>query len=148
MLVSSRLRFVGWVALTLLLVGGCGDSPSPQDPAAGPPESPATSPTPAITEYNKGLGFAERKDWDTAIACYSEAIRLKPDWPAPYYNRGNAYDEKGEYDAAIKDYSEAIRLTPDYAMAYNGRGKAYGLKGDKAKAAADFAKAKELEAKK
>ena len=64
------------IAFTLLL-GGCGDSVTPQ--------APATSPTPAslaATEYNKGIDFAEREDWDAAIACYSEAIRLKPDDPA------------------------------------------------------------------
>ena len=38
----------------------------------------------AATEYNKGIDFAEREDWDAAIACYSEAIRLKPDDPASH----------------------------------------------------------------
>jgi len=95
------------IAFTLLL-GGCGDSATPQ--------APATSTTPAslaATEYNKGIDFSEREDWDAAIACYSEAIRLKPDFADAYNNRGNAYDDKGEYDLAIKDYSAAIRLKPD-----------------------------------
>ena len=66
------------IAFTLLL-GGCGDSATPQ--------APATSPTPAslaATEYNKGIDFAEREDWYAAIACYSEAIRLKPDDPVSH----------------------------------------------------------------
>jgi tetratricopeptide (TPR) repeat protein len=100
-------RFVGWVALTLLL-GGCGDSPSPQDSAAGPPESPAISPTPAslaITEYNKGVDFVEREDWDTAIACFSEAIRLKPDYAEAYYNRGIVYENQGDQAKADADFA-------------------------------------------
>ena len=102
----------------------------------------------ATIEYNKGIDFFKREDWDVAIACYSEAIRLKPDYADAYYNRGIAYSKKGESDAAIKDFSEAIRLKPDDATAYYNRGNAYSKKGDKAKANADFAKADELEAKK
>ena len=127
-------RYARWVAVTLLLVAGCGDSPR--------------TPIPAITEYNKGVHFADREDWDTAITCYTKAIRLKPDLVEAYENRGNAYVKKGEYDMAIKDYSKAIRLKPDFASAYNNRGIAYREKGDLAKAVADIAKAKELEAKK
>ncbi len=120
-------RYARWVAVTLLLVAGCGDSPR--------------TPIPAITEYNKGVHFADREDWDTAITCYTKAIRLKPDLVEAYENRGHAYYDKGEPDQAIKDYSEAIRLKPDYAMAYNNRGMAYGMKGEPDQAIKDFTEA-------
>ena len=97
-------RYARWVAITLLL-GGCGDSPRTQ--------------TLAITEYNKGGHFAEREDWDTAIACYTEAIRLNPDFAAAYNNRGFAYLKNDEIEQAIKDLSEAIRLKPDFAIFLN-----------------------------
>ncbi len=135
-------RYARWVAVTLLLASGCGDSPTPETPVAKP-----DSTSLAIIDYNKGNKFLDKEDWDTAIASYSDAIRLKPDYAKAYNNRGVAYDKKGESDAAIKDCSEAILLKPDYAEAYYNRGNAYGKKGDKTKAAADFAKAKELEAK-
>ena len=132
-------RYARWVAFTLLL-GGCGDTP----------QTPATSPTPAslaITEFDKGEGFSEREDWDTAIACYTEAIRLKPDFADAYYNRGGVHWENGENDKAIKDYSEAIRLKPDYAMAYNNRGIEYHKKGENDQAIKDYAKFYALKAK-
>ena len=68
----------------LLLVSGCGDSPDLASPVAKPdPETPVAWPDPAslaIIEYDKGNDFFDKEDWDTAIACYSEAIRLKPDF--------------------------------------------------------------------
>ena len=90
-------RYSRWVAFILLLLGGCGGyQPTTADRT--------------IREFDTGVGFREREDWDTAIACYSEAIRLDPDYAKACKNRGIAYAEKGEYDKAIKDYTEAIRL--------------------------------------
>ena len=86
-----KRRYARWVAFTLLLVSGCGDSPAPETPVAKP------APTSlAIIEYNKGNDFLDKEDWDTAIACYSDAIRLKPDYAKAYNNRGIAYRKKGE----------------------------------------------------
>ena len=65
-------RFAVSIAFTLLLGGG-GDSATPQAPATSP-----TLASLAATEYNKGIDFAEREDWDAAIACCSESFRLKP----------------------------------------------------------------------
>ena len=83
-------RFAVSIALTLLLAG-CGDSPAPETPVAKPDPTSL-----AMIEYNKGVDFYDKEDWDTAIACCSEAIRLKPDDADAYYNRGIAYDKKGE----------------------------------------------------
>lgn len=73
-----------------------------------------------------------------AIADYTEAIRLNPEFADACFNRGNAYYGKGQYDDAIADYTEAIRLNPKFAEAYYNRGNAY-----EAKAEADFTKAEE-----
>jgi Flp pilus assembly protein TadD len=97
-------RFAVLIAITLLL-GGCGDSPAPVTPAANP--DPASL---AITEYSKGLGFCDKEDWDAAIVCFSEVIRLQPDDAEAYNNRGNAYAEKGEDDKASKDLAKAKEL--------------------------------------
>jgi len=51
------------------------------------------------------------KQYDLAIADYSEVIRLEPKNASAYSNRGNCYKED-RYDLAIKDYTEAIRLNP------------------------------------
>ena len=62
----------------------------------------------------------------TAIADFSEAIRLNPKDAVAYNNRGVAYYAKSDLDRAIADFNEAIRLDPKDAIAYNNRGAARG----------------------
>ena len=132
----------------LLLVGvvGCGSSQDPeqalvQDESPEPPPV-ETDANKAEAEYNKGVDFAlYRENWDAAIACYTEAIRIKPDYAMAYINRGVAYAGKGQYDKAITDYTEAIRIDPDDAKACVNRGVVYGNKGQYDKAIADFTEA-------
>ena len=49
---------------------------------------------------------------DEQIRCYTEAIRLKPDYADAYYNRGLARDAQGDLAGAIKDYTEATHSSP------------------------------------
>jgi len=83
-------------------------------------------------------------DLDEKINCFSEAIRLKPDYAEAYYYRGEVSNEKNEYDSAIKDFSEAIYIKPDYADAYANRGKAHAKAGRDESSLADYEKALEL----
>jgi tetratricopeptide (TPR) repeat protein len=67
---------------------------------------------------------------DGAIADYSKAIELKPDFAEAYFSRGFAKKDKGDLDGAITDYTKAIELKPNYALAYNNRGWCEFLKND------------------
>ena len=74
-------------------------------------------------EYFKwGSAYADKGEFDKAIADYTRAIELAPNAADVYYNRGSAYHEKGKYDRAIDDYIKAISLDPNLAMAYYNRG--------------------------
>jgi len=66
----------------------------------------------AIRAFNQGVAALNREDFEQAIACFSEAIRLDPTFAKAYHNRGLAHDFTGEHDKAIADYTEAIRLNP------------------------------------
>jgi tetratricopeptide (TPR) repeat protein len=77
-------------------------------------------------------------DPDEKIRCYSEAIRLKPDFGDAFCNRGNARQAKGDLDGAIADYDEAIRLKPDDGDGFCNRGIARKAKGDLDGAIADY----------
>jgi tetratricopeptide (TPR) repeat protein len=90
-------------------------------------------------EYSERVGkFLSEKNFDGAIADFTEAIKLEPDNPFAYYKRGMAYVNKNEFDLAIKDFTEAIRIEPDkFGDFYLDRGGAYLFKGDKAMAISD-----------
>ena len=83
----------------------------------------------AETYFIRGYEKSELGDYKRAIADYTQAIRLKPDYALAYYNRGTAKVELGQYFAAIVDLDTAIHLKPNYADAYVGRGIAKGKLG-------------------
>src|SRR5690242_1594054 len=83
----------------------------------------------AIQYYNRGLAWKAKGDLDRAIADYTEATRIDPNYEHAYFNRGLARYRKGDFDRAIADYDQAIRLDPKDADPYNGRGLTWKAKG-------------------
>jgi tetratricopeptide (TPR) repeat protein len=96
---------------------------------------------PAINYNNRGNAYHNKRDYDSAIADYSQAIRIDPKYALPYNNRGNSYHAKGDDDRAIADFNEAIRLDSRYFEPYNGRGNSYHSKHDYDSAIADYSEA-------
>jgi tetratricopeptide (TPR) repeat protein len=90
------------------------------------------------------LYFNEKKDYDSAIASYTEGINLIGDYTALnvgsiifnnlfllYANRGRAYDNKKDYNRAIADYEQALRMAPNPdPYLYGALGQSYRLKND------------------
>jgi tetratricopeptide (TPR) repeat protein len=74
----------------------------------------------ALEAYRRGIDAELKKDYDLAIAEYTEAIRLAPDDNDNYYfNRAQLYrHHTREYDKAIADYKESIRLHDNYVSCY------------------------------
>jgi len=86
-----------------------------------------------------GTWLLQRK-YDKAIAAFSEAIRLDPNFAPAYFDRGLAWFHKGEYDKAIPDCTKAIALDPHSAVAYVNRANTWLYKGDYDNAIADYTK--------
>jgi tetratricopeptide (TPR) repeat protein len=66
--------------------------------------------------------------YDQAIADYTQAIRIAPNYVDAYNQRGSAYINKGDEDRAIADFTQVIRLDPNNALAYLWRGISYQKK--------------------
>ena len=72
----------------------------------------------------KGDKEFAQEEYQTAIAHYDNAIRLKSDFVKAYCNRGKAKYESNQYKAAIYDYDKVLSLKPDDVNAYFNRGRA------------------------
>src|SRR6266481_6790746 len=117
-------------------------SPAPSSPGTGGPNLKQ-----AERYYESGLKKQQAGNLDGAIAAYSRAIELNPNYTEAYNNRGNVKGAKEDHDGAIADLNHAIELNPKYAKAYYNRGNVKGDKGDHDGAIADFDRAIELDPK-
>ena len=86
-------RILFWTTMfSLSVVVGCG-------PKAG-----------AKKAIDQGTAAYDKGDFDLSITCFTEAIRLKPDFAEAYYNRGLAYKSSGNVDNANVDFARAKEL--------------------------------------
>lgn len=105
-------------------------------PLAAPTASPVTAP-----DY-LALGDADydRGACAEAIAAYTRAIELDPQFAAAYNNRAYTAMRRQDYAAALTDLDRAIALRPDYAHALMNRGDIYNYyyRIDRQRAIADY----------
>lgn len=70
---------------------------------------------PSVMEYiNRGVAYANLKNYEQAISDYNEAILLNPSLATAYKNRGFVYEEMGEIEKAEKDFAKARELGFEY----------------------------------
>jgi tetratricopeptide (TPR) repeat protein len=90
----------------------------------------------------QGYKHHEAKKYAEAINCYTEAIRLKPDFAEAFNNRGSARFDKGDLDGAITDHTRSIELRNlESYIPYFNRGGARFDKGDLDGAIKDYTEA-------
>jgi len=124
-----------------------------------------TKPSPTSGELcqqylHQGDAYLEQQRWDEAIAEYSKAIELNPEFADAYAQRALAVLLEQEYDltmdclvnkAAICDAEKALALNPDIgldrrlARAYAFQGDCYYQDREYDEAATSYAKAMELD---
>lgn len=93
----------------------------------------------AAVTFARAYAWERKRDYDRAIADYTEVIRLEPRDFKAYYNRGSIFKEhKHDFARAIADLDEAIRLEQRFASSYNNRGVAHHLSGHHDLAVSDF----------
>lgn len=93
----------------------------------------------------RGAEADQRGQYPEAIANFTKAIELNPDYAEAYYFRGLTYSGQGEHDQAIQDFTKAIELNPKLAEAYCFRSFVYEGQDEHDLAIQDSTKAIELE---
>jgi tetratricopeptide (TPR) repeat protein len=63
----------------------------------------------------RGLAHGRKGKHKRAIAAFTNAITIKPDFAEALMNRSNAHTERGDTDQASADYRQAVALVPDLA---------------------------------
>jgi len=104
----------------------------------------------AVALFARGEAYRAMGEYPSAIADYTEVIKLDPKNKEAYKNRGNMYltqRNNEDNDRAMADYNEAIKLDPNYKEAYNNRGLVYNEKGEFDRAIAEYNKALQIDAK-
>ena len=66
----------------------------------------------------KGDANTKLHKFDAAVACYTNAIKLKPDFAVSHFNLGVALQDKGDFESALQSYKKAIAIKQDYLSAY------------------------------
>ena len=97
--------------------------------------------------FYRANSYYFKGDYDRAIANYTEALKLKPNYAFAYGNRGLSFLRKEDYDKAIADFNQALKLKLDKldnAKVYINQGLAYVGKKDYDKAIADYTQAVKL----
>ena len=61
-----------------------------------------------------GDSYFDTKEWDAAIAQYTEAIRVKPDYSVAYFKRGLCYRKKSDIALAASDFASCLQYDSDH----------------------------------
>ena len=69
----------------------------------------------ANQHYTQGFLFSLDGKYDSAIAEFTEAIRLWPNRAEFYFYRGNMHYNKKDWDRVIADYEAALRIEPNHS---------------------------------
>jgi Tfp pilus assembly protein PilF len=127
------------------------DPPQPPEPkiAAVEDSEPETGEDekgkgPAAEAFQQGNQLAQSGDYAGAMAAYTKALSLKPQFVAAHVNRGLAHARQNDFNGAVADYTQAIDMRPKYAQPYLLRGNARVELKQPDLAMSDFSRAIEL----
>src|ERR1700722_9842886 len=100
----------------------------------------AGAPVRAREEFDRGMRKMSPGAYGEAVASFSRAIALWPEFADAYLNRGIAEHNLNDAEHAAADLDKASELNPNLTRAYDERGRIYQEKGDTARAIAEFTK--------
>ncbi len=93
----------------------------------------------------RGNDLLESREYDDAIADFTEAIKLDPNCAPAFIGRGRVWARKHYRDRELADYSEAIRIEPNNPSYRVARGESWSAQGRHAQAMDDYNEALRLD---
>ena len=74
--------------------------------------------------YNRACLLVRLERLDEAVACFGEAIALKPAYVEALTNRGNSFSRLNRYEDARSDFQAVTEIAPGFAEGWNNLGAA------------------------
>ncbi|HSX39930.1 MAG TPA: tetratricopeptide repeat protein [Candidatus Saccharimonadales bacterium] len=134
---------LGFVALALFVGHGV-LSTLQQDKQCTTTHQASTTPPAALVTavdyFDQGNYDYDVGDCKKAVLDYTQAIKLKFNYPEAFNNRAYTYMRMQDYAKALPDLDQAIKLRPNYVTALMNRGDIYNFyyNVDRQKALADY----------
>lgn len=111
---------------TMVLLGVfCSFSLPQMTSRAGDPVEGKDNEPPSTVPYLLGLAYASQGEHEKAIASFTQAVALEPDFDEAIFARGDSYAALGMYEQALEDYAQVMVLMPRYGRPYYQRALLY-----------------------
>lgn len=81
-------------------------------------------------KLNKGKHYLKQQDYDNAINCLKEGLRLAPDSDELWFNLGLVFLFKHKFRVAIKHFKKTIKLNPHHYIVFKKLGESYANLGE------------------
>lgn len=107
-------------------------------PTLGPDDPPSASSKEVVALRERAGKHLSNKDYDSAIADYTDIIRRGSAIWSDYNGRGLAYHNKNQLDLALADYNRAIGRSGHNEFVHYNRSTIYKAQGQTDKALADL----------
>ncbi|MGD1699249.1 GNAT family N-acetyltransferase [Dapis sp. BLCC M229] len=98
----------------------------------------------AKAQFETGKNMARQGNLEGAVASFTEAIRLQPDYLAAHNQLGKAYQQLGQTQEAISTYKNLLSINPNLAQAHCNLGAIWQIQGHTEDALAAYQKAIDL----
>jgi len=69
-------------------------------------------------QYQAGNAYIQRREYDRAITCFTNSLKIRPNSAQAYYGIGVCYERKRDAEKAIAHYLRAIQKDADFANAH------------------------------
>jgi tetratricopeptide (TPR) repeat protein/SAM-dependent methyltransferase len=92
-----------------------------------------------------GIVSADLGQSEQAVANYTKALQIEPDFTEAHYNLGNVLNGLGRSEEAVASLTRALALKPDFVEAHNNLGNIFKALGRSEEAIACLTKALEIE---
>lgn len=100
----------------------------------------ASAPDRALGHDREGMRLMGTGDFQGALAQFTGAIKIWPEYADAYVGRGRAEAALGQTDIAVADFGKAMAINPSMEQPYTQRGLLWRSRGELPKALADFSR--------